>query len=209
MLEHVKGALDSKESIRLLLLAKPIEEYGQVVMVIELFHINLPLDAIANASVFNRDGKVSTLVEPTEFRVGGVLPHLVRSRHRRFDWAHFFLPDCQAGAGSPRRILMGRVSRALEVVRPRHLRSVAELGSGIIVMRIVRRIWHPWRPMTTRANGWCDRPSLVKAAKGLKMPISASLEHRIASEMRLNVIFYHGLIGSVAVVEGRKRHCDK
>jgi len=74
VLEHVEGALDREEAVRLLLLAQAVAEDGEVVVVVELLNVHLPLNLIADARVLDRDGKVSALVEPTEFCIGWVWP---------------------------------------------------------------------------------------------------------------------------------------
>ena len=67
MLEQVKDALDSKESVWVLLLADSFHEDGKVVMVIELVHFDLPGNLV-RGSVLNLDGQISTVVETTELR---------------------------------------------------------------------------------------------------------------------------------------------
>ena len=67
VLEQVKDALDSKESVWVLLLADSFHEDGKVVMVIELVHFDLPGNLV-RGSVLNLDGQISTVVETTELR---------------------------------------------------------------------------------------------------------------------------------------------
>ena len=47
VLQHIKSALYGKETIRLLLLTQAVKKDGQVVVVVELFNVDLPLDPVA------------------------------------------------------------------------------------------------------------------------------------------------------------------
>ena len=68
-LEHVADTLDGEETVGIVLLTDSFEEDGKVMMVVELGHINLPVDLILG-SVLNSDGQISTVVESTEFTCG-------------------------------------------------------------------------------------------------------------------------------------------
>jgi len=63
--EQVKDTLDGKESVGILLLADTFHEDGEVVMVVELVHLNLPSNLVGGA-VLNLDGQISTVVETAE-----------------------------------------------------------------------------------------------------------------------------------------------
>ena len=63
--EQVEDTLDSKESIWVLLLTDSLHEDGEVMMVVELVHLNLPRNLVGGA-VLNLDGQISTIVEATE-----------------------------------------------------------------------------------------------------------------------------------------------
>ena len=65
MLEEIKDTLDSEESVWVLLLADSLHEDGEVVMVVELVHLNLPRNLVGGA-VLNLDGQISTIVEAAE-----------------------------------------------------------------------------------------------------------------------------------------------
>ena len=63
--EQIEDTLDSEESIWVLLLTDSLHEDGEVVMVVELVHLNLPRNLVGGA-VLNLDGQISTIVEATE-----------------------------------------------------------------------------------------------------------------------------------------------
>ena len=65
MLEEIKDTLDSEESVWVLLLTDALHEDGEVVMVVELVHLNLPRNLVGGA-VLNLDEEISTPVEATE-----------------------------------------------------------------------------------------------------------------------------------------------
>ena len=65
MLEEIKDTLDSEESVWVLLLTDALHEDGEVVMVVELVHLNLPCNLVGGA-VLDLDGEISTPVEATE-----------------------------------------------------------------------------------------------------------------------------------------------
>lgn len=171
VLEHVKRSLDCKETVWLLLFAQAIKKDGEVVVVIQLFDVNLPLDPaplsdgshymqeprhsmpaskwralvqycvpVAHTTVLNSNRQIATLVEAPEFRVGRVLSDLESTRHGLFDRTDLLLANRQRGARATGRVLVGRVSRALVILRARNLGRVAKLGNGIIVVRVVLRI---------------------------------------------------------------------
>jgi len=49
LLEHVKDTLDGEESVGILLLTDALEEDGEVMMVVELHHVDLPVDFVLGA----------------------------------------------------------------------------------------------------------------------------------------------------------------
>lgn len=65
LFEHIENSLYRQESVWVLLLSDSFEEDWQVVMVIELGHINFPLDLVLWA-MLNADWKISSVVETTE-----------------------------------------------------------------------------------------------------------------------------------------------
>jgi len=67
VLEEVEDALDSKESVWILLLTDSLHEDGKVMMVVELVDFDLPVDLVRGA-MLNLDGQISTVVETTELR---------------------------------------------------------------------------------------------------------------------------------------------
>jgi len=67
VLEEVEDALDSKESVWVLLLADTFHEDGEVMMVVKLVDFNLPVDLVGGA-VLDLDGKISAVVESAELR---------------------------------------------------------------------------------------------------------------------------------------------
>eukprot|EP00446_Apocalathium_sp_SHHI-4_P032034 CAMPEP_0177243010 /NCGR_PEP_ID=MMETSP0367-20130122/49112_1 /TAXON_ID=447022 ORGANISM="Scrippsiella hangoei-like, Strain SHHI-4" /NCGR_SAMPLE_ID=MMETSP0367 /ASSEMBLY_ACC=CAM_ASM_000362 /LENGTH=239 /DNA_ID=CAMNT_0018694663 /DNA_START=85 /DNA_END=800 /DNA_ORIENTATION=- len=71
LLEHVVDALDGQEAVGLLLLARAVEEDGQVVVVVQLLDVDLPSDLPAAASaVEDGDGQIAAVVEDTELATG-------------------------------------------------------------------------------------------------------------------------------------------
>mmetsp|Transcript_30680 Transcript_30680/g.102074 ORF Transcript_30680/g.102074 Transcript_30680/m.102074 type:complete len:300 (-) Transcript_30680:191-1090(-) len=71
LLEHVVDALDGQEAVGLLLLARAVEEDGQVVVVDQLLDVDLPSDLPTAASaVEDGDGQIAAVVEDTELRRG-------------------------------------------------------------------------------------------------------------------------------------------
>ena len=65
VLEQIEDTLDCKESVWFLLLADSLHEDGEVVMVVELVHLNLPRNLVWGA-MLNLDGQISTIVEAAE-----------------------------------------------------------------------------------------------------------------------------------------------
>ena len=65
LLEHVKDALHGEEAVWVLLLADSFEEDGQVMMVVQLGHVDLPVDFVLGP-VLDGNGQVSAVVEATE-----------------------------------------------------------------------------------------------------------------------------------------------
>ena len=63
--EQIEDTLDSEESVWVLLLTDSLHEDGEVVMVVELVHLNLPRNLVGGA-VLNLDGQISTIVEAAE-----------------------------------------------------------------------------------------------------------------------------------------------
>ena len=63
--KEVEDTLAGEEAVWVLLLTDALHEDGEVVMVVELFHLNLPLDFVGRA-VLNLDGQISAVVETTE-----------------------------------------------------------------------------------------------------------------------------------------------
>lgn len=63
--EQIEDTLDSKESVWVLLFTDSLHEDGEVVMVVELVHLNLPCNLVGRA-VLNLDGQISTIVEAAE-----------------------------------------------------------------------------------------------------------------------------------------------
>ena len=67
LLKHVKDSLNRQESVWILLLSDSLKEDWQVVMVVELSHIDLPVDLVL-LSVLNSNWEISTVIESTELR---------------------------------------------------------------------------------------------------------------------------------------------
>ena len=65
LLEHVEDALHREETVWVLLLTDSLEEDGQVMMVVELGHVDLPVDFVLRP-VLDGNGQVTTVVEATE-----------------------------------------------------------------------------------------------------------------------------------------------
>ena len=65
VLEQIEDTLDSKESVWVLLFADSLHEDGEIMMVVELVHLNLPRNLVGGA-MLNLDGQVSTVVEAAE-----------------------------------------------------------------------------------------------------------------------------------------------
>ena len=63
--KQIEDTLDSEESVWVLLLTDSLHEDGEVVMVVELVHLNLPRNLVGRA-VLNLDGQISTIVEAAE-----------------------------------------------------------------------------------------------------------------------------------------------
>lgn len=66
LLEHVEDTLDGEETVGILLFTDTFEEDGQVMVVIELHNVDFPEDSVLG-SVLDGDGKVTTVVEASEF----------------------------------------------------------------------------------------------------------------------------------------------
>lgn len=71
-LQHIHDSLLSHKGIRQLLFPQTIEEYGQVVVEIQLLDLHLPGQAIRDSSVVHLDRQVSALIEAPELSVGRV-----------------------------------------------------------------------------------------------------------------------------------------
>lgn len=65
-LKHVKDTLHSEEAVGILLLANPLEEDRQVVVVVELCDVDLPEDAVVGRSVDRGDREVTSVVKTAE-----------------------------------------------------------------------------------------------------------------------------------------------
>jgi len=65
MLEEVENSLDSQKAVWLLFLAYSLHEDRQVMVVVQLFHFNLPLDRVRR-TVLNLDRQITTIVEAAE-----------------------------------------------------------------------------------------------------------------------------------------------
>ena len=65
MSEEIEDTLDSEESVWVLLLTDSLHEDGEVVMVVELVHLDLPRNLVWRA-MLNLDGQISTIVEAAE-----------------------------------------------------------------------------------------------------------------------------------------------
>ena len=63
--EEVEDTLHSEEAVRVLLLTDTLHEDRQVVMIVELLHLDLPLDFVWRA-VLNLDRQISAIVEAAE-----------------------------------------------------------------------------------------------------------------------------------------------
>mmetsp|Transcript_123029 Transcript_123029/g.353475 ORF Transcript_123029/g.353475 Transcript_123029/m.353475 type:complete len:245 (+) Transcript_123029:179-913(+) len=68
LLKEVVGALHGQEAVRILLFPSPIEEHGQVVVVIELVDVHLPRDLAAATTVEHRNRQVAAVVKLPELR---------------------------------------------------------------------------------------------------------------------------------------------
>lgn len=64
--QHVKDTLHSEEAVRVLLLTDALEEDRQVVVVVELCHVDLPVDAVEGGPVDRRDWEVAPVVKSAE-----------------------------------------------------------------------------------------------------------------------------------------------
>jgi len=67
VLEQIEDTLTGEEAVGLLLLTDSLHEDGEVVMVVQLLHLNLPCDLVGR-TVLNLDGKISAVVEAAELR---------------------------------------------------------------------------------------------------------------------------------------------
>lgn len=74
--EHVLHALYSQKAIWVLLLSDTIEENWEVVMVIELLHVNLPANYVLDTLVLHLDWKITAVVKGAENRVWRIGPLL-------------------------------------------------------------------------------------------------------------------------------------
>ena len=92
---------------------------------------------VTHPTVLNCNGQVAALIETAELGVWRILPDFKGARHRRNDWPHLLPANSQRRACAAGRVLVGGCTGLLEVVWPRHLGRVAELGRGIVVVRIV------------------------------------------------------------------------
>lgn len=69
LLEHVEDSLDREEPVGVDLLTDTFEEDGEVMMVIQLGHINFPVNFVLG-SVVDGDGEISSVVEASELTAG-------------------------------------------------------------------------------------------------------------------------------------------
>jgi hypothetical protein len=67
LFQHIEGSLDGKESVRVYLFSDSLKEDREVMMVVKLGDIHFPVDSVVTA-MLDGDGKVSTIVEPSELR---------------------------------------------------------------------------------------------------------------------------------------------
>eukprot|EP00968_Pinguiococcus_pyrenoidosus_P004025 scaffold264_cov317-Pinguiococcus_pyrenoidosus.AAC.39 len=75
-LHHVVHALLGQEGVGLLHLPQPVEEDGQVVVVVQLLHVHFPRNAVVDAAMVHLDGQVASLIEAPELGIGRVGPLL-------------------------------------------------------------------------------------------------------------------------------------
>lgn len=66
LLKHVEDTLNGQETVGILLFADTFEKDGQVMVIVQLHNIDLPENLVLG-SVLNGDGKVTTVVETSEF----------------------------------------------------------------------------------------------------------------------------------------------
>ena len=67
LLKHVKDTLNCQESVGVLFLTDTLKEDRKVVVVVELLNLDFPVN-LELRTVLNGDGKISSIVEATEFR---------------------------------------------------------------------------------------------------------------------------------------------
>jgi len=65
LLEHVEGALDGEETVRVRLLAEALEENGQVVVIVKLGYLNFPSNPVLR-SMLDRNRQVTSIVKIAE-----------------------------------------------------------------------------------------------------------------------------------------------
>ena len=85
VLQHVKHAFDGEKAIRLLLFSKAVKKDGQVMVKVQLFDFDLPLDAVTNTPVLNRHWQITALVEASQLGVRGVVSNEKRTGFGCFD----------------------------------------------------------------------------------------------------------------------------
>jgi len=62
LLEHIKYTLYGQKSVGIHFLSDALEEYWQVMMIVQLLDLYLPIDLVLGA-VLDRNGQISTVVE--------------------------------------------------------------------------------------------------------------------------------------------------
>jgi len=73
LLEHIEYTLHSQKSVGIHFLSDTLEEYWQVMMVIQLLDLDLPIDLVLRA-MLDRNGQISTVVEQAELTDGDLPP---------------------------------------------------------------------------------------------------------------------------------------
>ena len=73
LLEHIEYTLHGQKSVGIHFLSDALEEYWQVMMVVQLLDLDLPIDLVLWA-MLDRNGQISTVVEEAEFTDGDLPP---------------------------------------------------------------------------------------------------------------------------------------
>jgi hypothetical protein len=122
---------------------------------------------VTDPTMLNRNGQVAALIETAELGVWRILPDFKGARHRRDDWPHLLLANSQRRACAAGRVLVGGSTGLLVIVGSRHLGRVAELGRGIVVVRIVLGVWRLC-PHNRKCHALARRatPPAPQAARG-------------------------------------------